>query len=136
MNVLSLERRKLLGFALYCAVALSGARAFSAPGDSPGPSIDIKYSRSEFERHDGVASVYRRILTAARIVCVEPDLRELSRYSKYRECYQRAVDAAVATIGDVRLTAMHRSGVGPLASAAPPAGPVQKAAATTEQVRP
>jgi UrcA family protein len=108
MNLSYLERRKLIGFALTCAAAMSGPDAFSAPGYFPGASVDVKYSRSELERQDGVESVYRRIRNAARMVCEEPDIRDLARRNEYQECYKRAVDAAVAKIDVAPLTAMHR----------------------------
>jgi UrcA family protein len=109
MNLSSIERRKLIGFALSCAVALSVGDAFAAPGDFSGVSVDVKYSKSELERHDGVESLYRRIRIAAQMVCEEPDMRDLARRNVYRKCYTTAVDAAVAKVGDARLTVRHRS---------------------------
>jgi UrcA family protein len=118
MNQSSLDSRKLLGFALCCAAALSSAEVFSAPAYFPGASIKIKYSSSELERDDGVMNVYRNIRSAARMVCEEADLRDLPRRREYRQCYDIAVDTAVAKIGNARLTALHHGNIAPLASTA------------------
>lgn len=119
MNFWNAECRKLIGLAAFWAAALSTVNAVAAPGYAPGESISVKYSTAELERHDGVENVYGRIRKAARIVCDEPDVRNLARRKEYLECYNRAVEAAVATIGDARLTALHR-GITPFASAAQP----------------
>jgi UrcA family protein len=108
-----------VGFAVSWAAALSATDAVASPGYAPGESINVRYSSAELDRRDGVESVYGRIRKAARIVCDEVDVHNLAHRSEYLQCYNRAVEAAVATIGDARLTALHR-GVVPLAIAAQP----------------
>jgi hypothetical protein len=49
------------------------------------------------------------------------DVHNMARRTEYLQCYNQAVEAALATIGDARLTALHR-GLAPLASAAQPPG--------------
>ena len=123
MNFRILGWRKLIGVAAFCAAALSTVNAVASPGSPvPGESISVKYSNAELERHDGVENVYGRIRKAARIVCDETDVRNLARRKEYLECYNRAVEAAVATIGDARLAALHHR-MTQLASAAQPTEP-------------
>lgn len=109
----------VVGFAVSWAAALSATNAIASPGYAPGESISVKYSSSELDRRDGVENVYGRIRKAARIVCDDLDVHNLARRSEYLRCYNRAVEAAVATVGDARLTALHH-GVTPLAIAAQP----------------
>ena len=109
----------VVGFAVSWAAALSATAAVASPGYAPGESINVKYSSAELDRRDGVENVYGRIRKAARIVCDELDVHNLARRSEYLKCYNRAVEAAVATVGDARLTALHH-GVAPLAIAAQP----------------
>jgi UrcA family protein len=109
----------VVGFAVSWAAALSATDAVASPGYAPGESINVKYSSGELDRGDGVENVYGRIRKAARIVCDELDVHNLARRSEYLQCYNRAVEAAVAKVGDARLTALHH-GVAPLAIAAQP----------------
>jgi UrcA family protein len=109
----------VVGFAVSWVGALSATNAVASPGYAPGESINVKYSSAELDRRDGVENVYGRIRKAARMVCDDLDVHNLARRSEYLKCYNRAVEAAVATVGDARLTALHR-GVVPLAIAAQP----------------
>lgn len=119
MNVSRLV--SVAGLAVSCATAVSAANAVASPGYAPGESINVKYSSAELDRRDGPERVYGRIRQAARIVCNESDVHNLARRSEYLQCYNQAVEAALATVGDARLTALHR-GLAPLASAAQPTG--------------
>jgi UrcA family protein len=109
----------VVGFAVSWAAALSATDAVASPGYAPRESISVKYSSAELDRRDGVESVYGRIRKAARTVCDDLDVHNLARRNEYLQCYNRAVEAAVATVGDARLTALHR-GLAPLAIAAQP----------------
>jgi UrcA family protein len=109
MNRVSFGRRRLLGLAVSGFAALNAAAAVAAAGYSPGSSITVKYSRAELERRDGVESVYRRIRTAARMVCEDVDVHDLQSRLQYEACYKRAVAVAVENVGDACLAALHRS---------------------------
>jgi UrcA family protein len=104
---------RLVSVAVCWAAALSAVDAVASPEYVPTGSINVRYSSAELERHNGVESVYQRIRKAARIVCDEPGVRNLERRNAYLGCYNRAVEAAVATVGDARLTALHRGMMSP-----------------------
>ena len=93
--------------ALLCTTAFATTGAIAA---EPTPDeIAIRYVRADLSQPNAARSLYRRIQAAARSVCHEPDLGEMARYAKYRQCYKRAVDAAVAKVDASALTALHRS---------------------------
>jgi len=93
--------------ALLCTTAFATTGAIAA---EPTPDeIAISYVRADLSQPKAARSLYRRIQAAARSVCHEPDLGELARYMKYRQCYDSAVDAAVAKVDASALSALHHS---------------------------
>jgi UrcA family protein len=100
----------LIGIAALCAAAFTAAGASAAPQDTDlVSSIKLKYFEADLARPGGPELFYRRIQSAARLVCREPDLREVSRHAKFQQCFDHAVDAAVAKVNVTALTAYHRT---------------------------
>jgi UrcA family protein len=96
--------------ALLCttAFATTGAIAAALTPDE----IAVSYVRADLSEPKAARSLYKRIQAAARSVCHEPSsVGELAPYMKYRQCYESAVDAAVAKVDASALTALHRSRV-------------------------
>jgi UrcA family protein len=93
--------------ALFCTTAFATTGAIAAAPSSN--DIEVRYVRAELSEPEAAQSLYKRIQSAARSVCHEPSRRELARYMKFRQCYQSAVDAAVAKVDASALTALHRS---------------------------
>jgi UrcA family protein len=93
--------------------ALLCTAAFMATGAIAGPqavdSINVSYMAADLTQPEGARSLYLRIQRAARVVCREPDIRELAAHTAYERCYERAVDDAVAKVDATALTALHRS---------------------------
>lgn len=97
----------LSGLILLGTAALSSTAALA---DDPSVlSLSVRYVQSDLQNPAAAEKLYKRIEHAARIVCREPDVRELDRFPVYKECYARAVDTAVANVGATALTAVHRS---------------------------
>jgi UrcA family protein len=100
------KRATLTRLALFCAAAVMATSAFA---DAPSESINVSYVAADLATPRGAEKVYQHIQRAARLVCDKPDLRELERYRLYQQCYDRAVDGAVAKVNSTALTALHRS---------------------------
>ena len=72
-------------------------------------SISVNYVSAELNTREGAEALYTRIKRAAKLVCHQPNIRELSEYRLYQQCYDRAVDAAVARVHSTELTALHHT---------------------------
>jgi UrcA family protein len=92
---------------LLCTAAFmaTGATAAARAQDS----IHLGYVAADLTQPDGAKTLYLHIQRAARTVCHAPDIRELKALAQYQRCYDRAVDDAVAKVGESTLTALHRS---------------------------
>jgi UrcA family protein len=93
--------------ALLCTTAFATTGAIAAAPTST--EVAVSYVRADLSQPEAARSLYKRIQFAARSVCQEPPIRELARNIKYRQCYESAVDAAVAKVDSSALTALHRS---------------------------
>jgi UrcA family protein len=100
------KRSTLTGLALLCTAAVMTTGAIAG---ETRESIDVNYVAAELTRPEGAESLYHRIEHAARRVCHEPSGREVGEMHAYRQCFDRAVDAAVAQVNSSALTAVHRS---------------------------
>jgi UrcA family protein len=96
------------GLALLSIAAL-GSTAALATAPTETPSLTVNYVQSDLQDSASAEALYQRIQRAARIVCQQPNAREVDRYHLYKVCYERAVDTAVANVGATALTAVHRS---------------------------
>jgi len=72
-------------------------------------SIAVSYAPADVTRPEAAKALYLHIQRAAKMVCREPDIRDLTGYSVYQRCYDRAVDDAVEKVNVTTLTALHRS---------------------------
>jgi UrcA family protein len=72
-------------------------------------SVNVSYVAADLTRPESAQKLYVRIQRAARVVCREPDIRDLPVRPAYLQCYNQAVDNAVATVNASALTALHRS---------------------------
>lgn len=113
---MSLKNRKraTAGLALFCTAALGTTGAVAAP--EVEHSIHVRYVAADLGSQDAATALYARIKRAARVVCDQPNVRELADYARFQACYDRAVDKAVANVNAGTLTALHRSKTQRLAS--------------------
>jgi UrcA family protein len=72
-------------------------------------SIAVSYAPTDVTQPEAAKALYLHIQRAAKMVCREPDIRDLAIYSAYQRCYDRAVDDAVEKVNVTTLTALHRS---------------------------
>jgi UrcA family protein len=86
-----------------------GSTAAVASEQVPVLTRSVNYVQADLQDELSAASLYQRIQRAARVVCQQPDVREVDRYRIYNSCYERAVATAVANVGATALTAVHRS---------------------------
>jgi UrcA family protein len=98
----------LSGLVLLSTAAL-GSTAALATAPTETRSLSVNYVQSDLQDPAAAKTLYRRIQRAARIVCQQPNAREVDRYHLYKICYDRAVETAVANVGATALTAVHRS---------------------------
>ena len=97
----------LIGFALLCASAVTGAALAQTPATTV-KYVKVSYTRFDAEQADQAAKLYRRIRFAAREVCDEPDVQHLHLLERYKSCYEQAVELAVAKVNAPALTAIHQ----------------------------
>jgi UrcA family protein len=70
----------------------------------------VRYSDLDLTSQDGAATLYRRIVNAARRVCPDAGARDPDLARRIRECREQAVDRAVGAVGSPRLAAIHSGG--------------------------
>jgi UrcA family protein len=110
MSTLNRKSGTLIGITVLCTAAFAAAGVSAAPQDFDSVSSQtVTYQEATLSQPGGTQFLYRRIQGAARRVCHEPDLRQLAEYAQFQQCYQQAVDTAVAKINVSTLTAYHRS---------------------------
>lgn len=122
----------LLLAGLVTTAIVAGVANVAAAGplddDSHVPSMKVRIADLDLGSPDGVAKLYRRIDTAAHVVCNVYDDRSLVRSFPFRQCVAQSIDRAVTAVGDARLTAYYLEKTAPqgarspgtLARAAPP----------------
>jgi UrcA family protein len=109
MNASKLAHRSTLvslalGSALFAGAALASATA--ADGDLAVQSTTVRYADVNLATVAGATTLYRRIQGAARFVCGESG-RSLAEQHAWKECYQNAVEQAVAKVNNPTLSAVH-----------------------------
>jgi UrcA family protein len=109
MSPMNRKSSTLIGIAVLCAAAFTAAGAIAAaPQDTDTvSSMSVKYLEADLAQPGGAQLLYRRLQGAARRVCHEPDRRQLARYAEFQQCFERAVDDAVAKVNVTALTAYH-----------------------------
>jgi UrcA family protein len=109
MNPIITPRR----VALCCTVLLlSGFGAFSAiagTNSSFAKRVPVAYGDLDLSKPADAEALYRRISSAARRACGEPDRASFARVALYQKCYEAAVTDAVSKVDQRTLTALHRA---------------------------
>jgi UrcA family protein len=106
MSGMNHKRGTSIGLALLCSAAVMASGAIAR---TTTESMNVRYVAADLNTPDGAEKLYQRIRRAARLVCHEPNVRELDEYRLYQQCFDRAVDDAVAKVNSRALTALHRS---------------------------
>lgn len=89
------------------AAALSLVAA-TASAELPPPQQEVNFSDLDLSKSQDAARLYRRLRTASAEVCDDFANRTSVRARlQYRECVNRALTNAVATVAHPALTALH-----------------------------
>ena len=99
------------GVALVLLGSLAGVMAAGAAGaatpDSDVPSVVVKFNDLTLDTDTGVNRLYRRVEFAAKQVCPDGDMRDLSAHQLVERCRQQAMTRAIRQIDNSRLAALH-----------------------------
>jgi UrcA family protein len=93
-------------------VALAGAAMFSTAAnaharDAMTREWMVSYADLNLSKPADAAVLYTRLRLAAGSVCGEYDIRDLRSTQLHAACAQRALSAAVASVNQAELTALH-----------------------------
>jgi UrcA family protein len=109
MNTMSTstQLRGLIATAILGALAF-GFAGVSAAADSGARSTTVKYGDLNLSDPQGAATLYRRIVKAARAVCDSSDESPWSMVAADR-CVKKAVADAVTKVGQPQLIAVYNA---------------------------
>ena len=91
---------------VVCALAIGSSMANAAPALDV-PSATVKYSDLNLTTDNGAHQLYKRISAAARVVCPDADLRDLSAFASSKTCQSEAIARAVRDVRSPRLAAVY-----------------------------
>ena len=109
---------RAIGLSRGLLIALLGSTfAFAAHAEdgvaigSDQRTITVSYSGLDLADPAGMRSLYGRLKAAARVVCGGDisGVREVQRIFAHQDCVDDALDAAVGSIDNASLAALHRS---------------------------
>jgi UrcA family protein len=103
----STQLRGLIATAILGALA-SGFAGVSAAADSGARSTTVKYGDLNLSDPQGAATLYRRIVQAARAVCDSPDISPWAMAAVH-DCVNKAVTDAVTKVGQPQLIAVYNA---------------------------
>jgi UrcA family protein len=92
-----------LGLLFGLAASAHAAANLEGTALTRGPSRTVRFADLDMAKVAGVETLYNRIRAAARSVC-QGEINEF-----YAECRAKAVDEAVAGVGNTLLAAVHRA---------------------------
>ena len=67
----------------------------------------VSYADLDLQRHEAVVTLYRRIRSAADLVCYDADRRPIRSELNARRCISDATTRAVTQVGSPELTTLH-----------------------------
>jgi UrcA family protein len=106
----NLQRLLIATAAAASAVALTWApsRANEAVPAAQPASMTVRYADLDLHNPDGLSTLYRRIVTAATVVCGGDSGRtSLSELTEFRRCSSDSIRHAVISVGNHDLSALH-----------------------------
>jgi UrcA family protein len=103
----STQLRRLIATAIFGAL-VSGFAGVAAAADSGARSMTVKYGDLDLSNSQGAATLYHRIVQAARAVC---DPSDSSRWAlaAMHSCINQAVADAVTKVGQPQLIAVYNA---------------------------
>ena len=113
MNIKSLS----MDLGVLAITALAG-QAGASEVASPLSQVRVSYADLNLERPEGAATLYARIVHAARSVCLPADRQDIESKVRHRACVADAVQRAVAGVAAPELTRYYEARAGKSSSAA------------------
>jgi UrcA family protein len=105
----SATRRAIYTAFSTAALALFGGGAHASDLYAAPAEKVVSYEDLDLSLREGAQILYSRLQGAAMQVCGTPDLRNLRQTQLQRQCYEKALAEAVATVDKSSLTALYRS---------------------------
>lgn len=93
--------------ALLAASAAAGFPALAAPPFGDTTRIEVGYEHLDLATRTGLEALHRQIVSAARTACPMPQSADVRLRAMARQCRAQAVEAAVRSVGNAELTALH-----------------------------
>jgi|SRR5450759_1002793 UrcA family protein len=90
-----------------CLLPIGANLANAAPVSADVPSMKVSYSALDLATDEGARNLYGRIVKAARAVCPDADVRDLSAFAFARTCQAEAIARAVRDVPSPRLAALY-----------------------------
>ena len=100
LNTVTSTRKVLLAVGLGLALTAGFANAASIDGT---PTIVVKYDAQSLDSADNARALYRRLESAARLVCPSDSTRDLAHDAAARSCQKESILRAVRQINNPRL---------------------------------
>ncbi len=76
--------------------------------ESATRSVTVDFSDLDVTGDAGATALYQRLRNAAKAVCGNRDMRNLSDSQAWRNCYREALDGAIEKVGVERLTKLRQ----------------------------
>lgn len=96
--------------ALLAVTASVGTAVAAPPASSDVVRVAVSYADLDLTTQDGIQALHRRVLVAARTVCPAPRNADVKFRGLARDCRAQAIEAAVRSIGNPALVALHTAG--------------------------
>jgi UrcA family protein len=91
------------------ALGLGIGHAYAATPDDTTPTHVVGYRDLDLSQPRDAQRLYRRIQTAARLVCDKPLPPSLEARALFATCVEKAVTRAVEQVGSTRVTQIHEA---------------------------
>jgi UrcA family protein len=99
---------------VVAAIGLGTSLTASAADESgAGERVVVRYDDLDLSRDAGVEALYGRLVMAAKRACGSYDAHLARERLAWRECFDTALEGAVAQFDSIRLAALHDSNVAP-----------------------
>jgi UrcA family protein len=113
-TITSTPRRTLVAGAILSVLALTFATVSSAHEGTTPPQVTVKFADLDVSSSEGAQALYRRIHSAANIVCWRMYVNESNETYKLNKdgCLQQVIADAVAKVNQPALSAVFASKFG------------------------
>jgi len=111
-TITSTARRTLVAGAILSVLAFSFATVSNADEDTAPPQVIVKFADLDASTSQGAAALYRRIDSAAEVVCLRMYI-STEAYKRYKNaCLQKVIADAVTKVNEPALSAVFASKYG------------------------